>query len=504
MADILKVTTPLVPSNQLVHSPKPAQESGAIFNIQDITRVQKTNPQGEPMQQNNTLLDQNEMPTILMNLLKDPSVTVTFLRNIFMLQDIVGLLSANNQTVTQELENLFAALLMKPDEMVSEMMGQGQDSTRFHGKLFDVLRQILEKNPNQPAIRGETVNLLKSLTSLLGQRDILNSVANDLRFLADSTASSKTLSGKLAELVKQLENADARNNFGDLKKQVLALLKEVEGSILYTPKLQKIVSITAYNLSRFNDNSEFLQESITRLMEHLPDGAQKQSFIDSIADFIANLSRSAHQAGAGEFLDFSKFLDKQSFADNIRNLIAKFDNNAGDTQSSRVMDVLIKILEAQSKDETITLLTSGKLEKILQSLLSSPCNFTPLLHFIVPVEYEDMKSFAEMWIDPNSEEEKEGSNAEKRIHMLIVFDIGTIGRFEAEFYVKGDTIDLSLLCPTAYAEHFMGLGSQFARSISGLRYRFGNISIGKLERPRSLIEVFTSLPNRRVGVDVKV
>lgn len=50
-------------------------------------------------------------------------------------------------------------------------------------------------------------------------------------------------------------------------------------------------------------------------------------------------------------------------------------------------------------------LSADKVEKIIHSLLSSPCNFTPLLHFVLPVQYQDLHSFAEIWINPNGGED---------------------------------------------------------------------------------------------------
>lgn len=510
MADMLKITTPLVPSSQQVHGARPTQESDAIFNLQDITRIHQTNPQGEPGAQHNTL-EQEDMPTILSNLLKDPSVTVTYLKNIFMLQDIVGLLSVNNQTVTRELEELFDALLLKPEDIVPELMSQGKDSTIFSGKLFDsLLRLIGEASRGGADIRGDVVGLLKSLSSTLARRDILDAVSNNLTFMAQGLAPSRSLSDKLTELARLFKSPGAPGNFSDLKNQTLALLREVEGSILFSPGLAKVVSIVTYNLSRFSDNPDLIQEAMNGLLETLPGKEQKQEVVNGLREFIESFGELYQDEAGLEKLplrfNYDDRQQRRDFFDYLRHLMTEQSRGEQRTQSSKVMDTLVKIISRQSEEENAALLSSGKLEKILQSLLSSPCNFTPMLHFIVPVEYEDVKSFAEMWINPNGDEDSaaEGNPPDKSIHMLIVFDIGEVGRFETELYVRGEVIDLSLLCPPTYASLLSGIETNLSRSISGLHYKFGKIRISPLERPRSLIEVFKSLPNRRVGVDVKI
>lgn len=70
-------------------------------------------------------------------------------------------------------------------------------------------------------------------------------------------------------------------------------------------------------------------------------------------------------------------------------------------------------------------LSADKVEKIIHSLLSSPCNFTPLLHFVLPVQYQDLHSFAEIWINPNGGEDDSTRREApgETIHMLLVFDM---------------------------------------------------------------------------------
>lgn len=63
------------------------------------------------------------------------------------------------------------------------------------------------------------------------------------------------------------------------------MAKNVSESILLSPKLSKILSITIYNLSRYNDSEEFLSESIYKLRQFLPEAEQKK-FTELIKAFI--------------------------------------------------------------------------------------------------------------------------------------------------------------------------------------------------------------------------
>ena len=89
------------------------------------------------------------------------------------------------------------------------------------------------------------------------------------------------------------------------------------------------------------------------------------------------------------------------------------------------MDTLAKIIAKQDRETPMNSLNGERIEKIITSLLSSPCNYTPLLHFVIPVDYEGMKAFSELWIDPK-DEGRGGDRAEgegNHVHVLITFDI---------------------------------------------------------------------------------
>lgn len=466
MPDILKITTPLINKVDPQNTKIP---DGAAFDLQEIQKVIKTNPQAELLKQNNGMLQKEEAPVLLMNLLKDPSVTVGFLKNIFMLQEIIQLLPVNNSTVTKEIEQMFDALLVAPEEIVSEMQKQEDSSTVFKGELFNFLREVINEAPADTDRKTAVASLLKAVNNYVGNKDVLDALANTLQFLGRSLSPSKSLSDALLDLSGQFRRANAGENFEVLKNQVLSLLGEVEESILYTEKTQKMVSITVYNLSRYNSNPDFIQESVINLTALLS-RQQREQFHRVLASFFAPRREDAEEKETG------------------------------------IMDVLAKIIGRESQEDSINLLNSDKIEKIIHSLLSSPCNFTPLLHYVIPVLYDNTKAFAEIWINPNGQEdEKKENNGERNLHILTVFDLEGIGRFEAELFIRDKEIDFSLFCPPAYATTFESLLSgKLSQSIAGLPYHFGNINITKLEKNRSLMDVFKFLPYKRTGVNVKI
>lgn len=507
MADILKISTPLV-DKAPIQPTKPADPS-VPFNLSDVTKVVGPGQGSEILKQNSGMIQREGAPTILMDLLKDPSVTVGFLKNIFMLQEIINLLPANNVTLTQEIQQLFQQLLVKPDEIVAELTRQELSSTNFKGDLFTFLRGIVMQNP-KPELRYGIANLLKALNGRFGRQDILRSVSNSLLFLSDSLQTSKGLSNRILGLSQQFAAPDAQKNFTALKAEALALFHEVEGSILYSPKLQKVLPLIVYNLSRYSDNPDFLREAVGGLLTVLDGGEQKEKLVQLLHAYIeAREGGQRPNVDAQEALErllgqFSQQEREAGGAAAARGEVAELAERAA-KEESRVMDVLTRIIAKQSANADIRMLSADKVDKIVHSLLSSPCNFTPLLHFIIPVQDGDMRAFAEMWIDPNSEEENsKGTGTQSDIHMLIVFDVDGIGRFESELFVHENDVRLGLFCPPAYVAAFTDIGKGVARAVADTPYRIREVTVDKLERQRSLMDVFKTLPHRRAGVDVTI
>lgn len=486
MADILRVTTPLVNKNQIQNNRQP--EPNIPFNLQDITKVTKTNPQEELLEQNNGLVEQ-ESASVLLSQLKDPAAAVRFLRGIYLMQDIVRLLPVNNQTITKEIEQLFEVLLLHPEDIAAEMARQEHSSTSFKGELFNLLRQLSGQN-RAPDMQQAVANLLKSLYSYSGRKDVLEAVANNLQHLSESLAPSKTLSGKLAALSQEFRSNRAEQSFASLKGEVLPLLKEVEGSILFSPKLAKVLSITVYNLSRFNDNPDFLQDAFSNLMLQLTP-EQRDRLVVDLQRYLSKLA-AGPQSGEAEGQGRPASGGEAAFA-------------ADRQRGSQIMDALTRIIGKQNEAAGASSIAADKVEKIIHSLLSSPCNYTPLLHFVVPVQLEEIKAFAEIWINPNGSEDRgETRDPSRCIHMLLAFDVEGLGQFEADLFADGDNLELTLLCPPPYVDAFANIPKRIAAATAGTGYRFGNIKIGSLERPRSLMEAFPSLPNKRTGLNVKI
>ncbi len=478
MADVLRIVTPYVNKNQSAQL-KPQLEPTVPFNILDPTKVIQTHNQTELLKHHTNFLEGQDTPTLLLTLLRDPAVAATYLKNIFLLEETFKLLSAKNTTTTEQIEQYVSQMFVSPEDISNEMIRQEKESTGFKGEIFDLLRRICSDNPDNTPLLKAVANELKAINNLIYKDDILDAVINNLTFLKENLSSSPELSKKLTDLIIRFSSNEAYEEFPQLKAETLQVLKEIEESILFTPKLQKNVSITIYNLSRFNDSVDYFKEATFGLKKLI---------------------------GLDDRRELTKLLDEFT----AKYQTGMFHRLSSETSPfhSKVIDSLVSLLNFQTSTSKESLADVAKTEKILHSLLSSPCNFTPLLHYIIPSHLEDVRAFAEMWINPQSDESDypSGSRQGKGIHFLMVMDIDGVGRFEVEFfaYEASKTIDLNLYCPQGVESKFTSMMRTLPQLLSNSEYRLGKTKVDTLVEPRSLMDVFKSLPYRRVGVDVVV
>ncbi len=493
MADILRVSFP-GSEKSYINPIKVPPEVSSPFNIVDLARVVKPHSEEALMQQNNSQLEQSEAPAILQEMLKDPKVTVGFLRNIFMLEEIFRLLPSNNAVVTGELKELFDALMLKPDQLLGELLRQSQASSTFQGDVFSILRGL--ETGGDMRLKQAIANLLKAFSGQQGQEDVLRSISNNLRYLGESQQALKVLSEKYIALANSFKGASS-SEFEALKTQVMELLKQQQSSLLNSPTLQKVSAILLYNLSRFQDNKDFLPEAITKLASVLErEGDWALSLLKDLTSKIDNPQLKE------KLFDFL-FATRPDFSSFLRELLSAHTANEGGAQSaSKVMDALVGILFKEGRLSDLQLVADDKLNEIITSLLSSPCNYTPLLHFVIPLDFFDMRAFAEMWVD-NNPEYSSGEDRDDEQHVLIAFEIEGIGSFETEIYTQGKDMQVLILCPEKHLEAFSAIQGNLPKIVSRSGYRLKDCRIGELIRGRSLMEVFPDLPHRRMGLGVK-
>lgn len=168
------------------------------------------------------------------------------------------------------------------------------------------------------------------------------------------------------------------------------------------------------------------------------------------------------------------------------------------TTMENMLDFLVKNIN----DPSLKSLSAMNRSEMIQGLLSAPGVFTPLLHFLVPMNMDGMRAFGELWADPDSGGNSE--NGENGNHLFLCFDIENVGYFELEVYSYGKNLNIALMCPAGTEKSYMQLKSTIPAIAEACGYSADKMMIEPLKRKRDLTKVFPKLRDRRSGLNVSV
>lgn len=167
------------------------------------------------------------------------------------------------------------------------------------------------------------------------------------------------------------------------------------------------------------------------------------------------------------------------------------------TTMENMLDFLVKNIN----DPSLKSLSAMNRPEMIQGLLSAPGVFTPLLHFLVPMNMDGMRAFGELWADPDAGGTKAGEDGN---HLFLCFDIENVGYFELELYTYGKNINISLMCPAGTEKNYQPLKSKIPAIAEACGYNADKMIIEPLKRRRDLTNVFPKLRGRRSGLNVSV
>lgn len=168
------------------------------------------------------------------------------------------------------------------------------------------------------------------------------------------------------------------------------------------------------------------------------------------------------------------------------------------TTMENMLDFLVKNIN----DPSLKSLSAMNRGDMLRGLLSAPGVFTPLLHFLVPLNMDGIKAFGELWADPDAGRGTNGSGDDK--HLFLCFEIENAGYFELELYASGKNINVSLLCPPGSERQYLPLKESIPVIASANGYSAEKTIISPLVKRRDLNKVFPKLNFSRSGLNVSV
>ena len=565
MADLIQMTTPIVPKNYTHAIKQPSVQNDRIFELADMTKIIKTNDRSEQYRQENSDFAENSnLLNIAESIAKNPKSASEILKSVMSSETMSLIRSEGNEELLNKVTEFASEIVRTPDNAAGDLEAQQKESTLFNGKFWDAVRNMVAGNPSEE-LKNAVFSLLKATSGAVSQRDVLNSLAANLKFMAEELAPNKQLSQSLMNLASDFAANGAEKNFSKLKNAAMNALAAASKSLLISDKIKDIMPIVVHKQQLTEMFAEFAEGSAmpasikaellgskavmgestiaSALAKLSADAAIHTSDIDvdafrqamsnitgegsdGIREVLKNLLPSSDNASAEKILaNFGENKDINLLASRLQTVLSNIDNeNVKMSAVQKLNDLLGKMVadgsvkyEPPSSMDVFTDFISKNINNpmlkylsgldkgvLAQNMLTTPGAEIPLMHFLMPMEEKGVRAFGELWADNGAAGTVTDKAQSIGSHLFLTFDIEGTGSFEMEIYAKDDYLDVSLLCPSGTENVFSSMKTAVPRIASQCGYQVKKMTLGQLRERRDLDKVFPALRNRRTGINVKV
>lgn len=648
MAQIPQINNPITAKNYN-YSSRPMDENTEPFDVVKLTGVGGSGGSADAGTRSRLEMGNRELIPLSVQVAKDPTLAVETLKDLLNVEVLNQALITGHTELYGKLEDLAKELYVTPDQLVEEIQNQEQQNTMFSGhEFYDVLREVA-KTTTDPATKELIGNLLKSLNFAQNKGEILGALRANMKFLSEYFSPNEKLSAKLMDLSQQWGADDAENYFDYLKSQTLAILKDVNGSLLNDDKTQMLIPLIVHNLSRYNNSPYMCKEYFNLLLSQISSGTLRDSLKNSfqrlysalfsksdinkpgadtpLDNYTTNLSQNQPlegnltdknsnfvgsgeevqqfaETGEGEFSEnaediltgYNKFLfdsmSEKSFMPllkhsgyNIESILAAYSrgklsgtdalkglveglfvhDETGEQYKafeadfaklntiqevidklnemlrsmpdipvrerlygafvevieqmalrnelpqhgvrppvSSTLDSLTEFIQQNINHPALKSLDSFNAANLLQSLLNAPGVFTPLAHYILPLDVDGTKAFGELWVDNDENNPNNTPGTQRNYHLFLTFDVESIGRFEVDMYALGDEVNLALLYPPRFEKEVDPMKERINKVIRNIGYTTRAFETAPLKTPHNLTEIFPKIVDKRTTLNTRV
>ena len=138
---------------------------------------------------------------------------------------------------------------------------------------------------------------------------------------------------------------------------------------------------------------------------------------------------------------------------------------------------------------------------IMNGMLINESVYMPLLHFILPFQYEDNNVMSEMWVDPDAKRDNEDGG--RKIKLFLKFDIQSLGKFELLMIMQDRETRLQLLVPPQLAKDEKKIHTEVADILKRNGFRFSQLLVRERVRDRRVDEVFPEIREKERTINVR-
>ena len=128
--------------------------------------------------------------------------------------------------------------------------------------------------------------------------------------------------------------------------------------------------------------------------------------------------------------------------------------------------------------------------------------YMPLLHFILPFQYEENNVMSEMWVDPDARKDNEDEG--RKIKLFLKFDIQNVGKFELVMTLQNRQSRVQLFVPPQLAKQEKQIQAGVADILKRNGIRFSQLLVRERVRDRRVDEVFPEIREKERTINVRI
>ncbi len=171
---------------------------------------------------------------------------------------------------------------------------------------------------------------------------------------------------------------------------------------------------------------------------------------------------------------------------------------------SSTLDCLTEFIQENINHPALKSLDSFNATNLLQSLLNAPGVFTPLAHYVLPLDVDGTKAFGELWVDNDENNPNNTPGTQRNYHLFLTFDVESIGRFELDMYALGEEVNLALLYPPRFEKEIDPMKDRINKVIRNIGYTTRAFETAPLKTPHNLTEIFPKIVDKRTTLNTRV
>lgn len=480
MANILQVTTPNVNTdNRNLQNPMDPRH-GADLNVRnpvDPNRVVRADNR-DGQQTGNTA--QNDVFSVInyesnygafvKSLGENGDLSSALEKLLF--TDMAGLLEAGGTEIGGLIDQFLMTMRMdSSDDLFAFLQGQQELQARFTGDFFNQLRFMLTQNTSN-SFKEAAIAFLKGYNNYASGAHLLE----QMRALTDDI--EQLMLRSFREEFRQLAdamnwgaaNGDTMQNASLLTGRMIPFLSDYISKTHDYGAIRDATMLLIFGAARYQDGEMgMLMRMFERMMdnhdfERMFKGDARESFMKLLEE--GNASQAAQKSVMTDF------------ADSLSKLLLRGANGQAGLENVQ------------------------QFYTIMNGMLLNESVYMPLLHFILPFQFEGNNVVSEMWVDPDAKKDNEDGGRE--IKLFLKFDIQSLGKFELVMTLQDRESKMQLFVPSSLSGKNKKIQTDVSDIFKKNGLKLGQLSVYDHIRDRRIDEIFPEIREKERTINVRI